>query len=152
MAENRVRYICPICDGELGASRHFCWNCKQFISAPWRFTGGHLPNESHDGCHPSQTFMKPRINSVPTYQHGGKNLAGKNNTSKQYTYNRPGQSSASAGRGGSYQNQQTYQDTRSYGGSRTRTSRKVNKKKVSLFFVFLFIYYLFRTFIGYFWG
>ena len=147
MAENRVRYICPICDSELGVSRHFCWSCKRFIAEPWRFTGGHLPNEGHDGCHPSQTYMKPRTSSVPTYNHGGKNLAGKNNTSKQYTYNRPGQST-STGRSGSYQNQRTYQDQRSYGSSNTNTPRKKNTGKGSLIFVILFFYFLIQVVMG----
>ena len=145
MAENRVRYICPVCDQELGVFKHFCGKCKSYVREPWRFTGGHLPNEGHDGCHPAQTYMKPRTSGVPTYNHGGKSLAGKNNTSKQYTYNRPGQSSASTGRSGSYQSQ------RSYGGS-TNTPRKKNTGKVSLFFVIAFFYFLLRTFIGFFRG
>ena len=147
MAENRVRYICPICDRELGASGHFCWKCKRIISEPRRFTGGHLPNEGHDGCHPSQTFMKPRTNSALTYSHGGKSLAGKNNTSKQYTYNRPGQNSASTGRSGSYQGQRTYQDQRSYGGN---TPRKKSTGKGSLFLVIFFFYILIQVLMGFF--
>lgn len=152
MAENRVRYICPICDQELGVFKHFCKNCRSYVREPWRFTGSHLPNEGHDGCHPSQTYMKPRRGSAPTYNHGGKSLAGKNNTSKQYTYNRPGQSSASTGRGESYQSQRTYQKPQYYDSRDTSTSRRQKKKKVSLFFVILFFYYLFRTFIGFFRG
>ncbi len=157
MAENRVRYICPICDQELGVFKHFCGNCKSYIRDPWRFTGGHLPNEGHDGCHPSQTYMKPRTGSVPTYNHGGKSLAGKNNTSKQYTYNRPGQSSASTGRStstgrsGSYQNQRTYQDLRSYGNNgNTNTPRKKNTGAGSLFLVIFFFYILIQVLMGFF--
>ena len=151
MAEYRVRYICPICDGELGASRHFCWSCKRFIAEPWRFTGGHLPNEGHDGCHPAQTYMKPRTNSTPTRSHGGRSLAGKTNTSKQYTYNRPGQSSASTGRSGSYQNQRTYQDQRSYGGSsNTNTPRKKNTGIGSMFIVGFVFYFLIQVLLAFF--
>ena len=93
MAGERVRYICPICDQELKFGKHFCWNCKSRVEEPWRYTGGHLPNEGHEaGCHPAQTFMQPRSGPAHTGRtHGGRSLAGKNNTSKQYTYNRPGQ-------------------------------------------------------------
>ena len=152
MAENRVRYICPICDQELGVFKHFCKNCKSYVREPWRFTGSHLPNEGHDGCHPSQTYMNPRTGSTSTYHQASKSLAGKNNSSKQYTYNRTGQSSASTGRGEPYQNRHTYQKPQYYDSRNTSTSRRQKKKKVSLFFVILFFYYLFQTFIGYFRG
>ena len=148
MAENRVRYICPICDGELGVFRRFCWKCKRFIAEPWRFTGGHLPNEGHDGCHPSQTYLKPRTGNTSAYNHGGKNLVGKNNTSKQYTYNRPGQSSASTGRSGSYQSQRTYQKPQYHDIRDTGTSRKKNTGKGSLFLVIFFFYILLQVLAG----
>ena len=93
MAGERVRYICPICDQELKFGKHYCWNCKSRVEEPWRYTGGHLPNEGHaDGCHPAQTYMQPRTSNPANTgrTHGGRSLAGKNNTSKQYTYNRPG--------------------------------------------------------------
>ena len=99
MAGDRVRYICPICDHEMKFGRHYCWNCKSRVDEPWRYTGGHLPNEGHEGgCHPAQTYMQPR-RSAGTQQsrtHGGRSLAGKNNTSKQYTYNRPGQTAGTS--------------------------------------------------------
>ena len=144
MAGNTVRYICPICDQELGAFRHFCWHCKRYIAEPWRFTGGHLPNEGHDGCHPAQTYMRPRTNNAPVRTHGGKSLAGKDNTSKQYTYNRPGQNNASTGRSGSYQNQ------RSYNGSNTNTPRKKNTGIGSLFFVGFIFYFLIQVLLAFF--
>lgn len=151
MAENRVRYICPICDQELSAFRHFCWNCKRYIAEPWRFTGGHLPNEGHDDCHPSQNYMKPRTGSAPVLTHGGKSLAGKDNTSKQYTYNRPGQSSVSTERSGSYQSQRTYQNQRSYGdSSNTNTPRKKNTGIGSLFFVGFIFYFLIQVLLVFF--
>ncbi len=104
MAGERVRYICPICDQEMKFGRHFCWNCKSYVDEPWRYTGGHLPNEGHDGCHPAQTFLKPRSASTHAKRsHGGRSLAGKNTAGKQYTYNRPGQGSSPSGSsGGSY--------------------------------------------------
>ncbi len=145
MAENRVRYICPVCDQELNVTRHFCWSCKSYIREPWRFTGGHLPNEGHDGCHPSQTYMKPRTNSMPVRSGNAKSLAGKNNASKQYTYNRPGQGSSSTGRGGSYQ------ESRSYGNSsKTNTPRKKNTGIGSLFFVIIIFYFLIQVLLGFF--
>ena len=151
MAGDRVRYICPICDGELSVSRHFCWNCKRYIAEPWRFTGGHLPNEGHDGCHPSQTYMKPRTDSTPVRTHGGKSLAGKNNTSKQYTYNRPGQSSTSSGRSGSYQSPRSYQEPRSSGsGGSTNTPRKKNTGCGSLFLVGFIFYFLIQVLLAFF--
>ena len=150
MAGNKVRYICPICDQELGGFRHFCWSCKRYIPEPWRFTGGHLPNEGHDGCHPSQTYMKPRTGSTPSYSHGGKNLTGKDNTSKQYTYNRPGQSSSSTGRSASTQSWRPYQKPSSYD---VRTGNAPRKKKTgigSLITVIMVFYFLMQFLMAFF--
>ena len=135
MAEERVRYICPICDHELKFGKHFCWNCKSRIEEPWRYTGGHLPNEGHEGgCHPSQTYMQPRTSNPPPQNrtHGGRNLAGKNNSSKQYTYNRPGQAggttrTASPGGG------------RTYGGNTPRQKNTGCGTLIIVLFVFWFI-------------
>lgn len=63
MAQDSVRYICPVCDQEIAAGSHFCWNCKRIVRSPWRYTGGHLPNENHDGCHPMKSFLKPRVST-----------------------------------------------------------------------------------------
>ncbi|MBP3701438.1 MAG: hypothetical protein J6I64_06085 [Lachnospiraceae bacterium] len=151
MAENRVRYICPICDQELGLFKHFCWDCRRYIAEPWRFTGGHLPNEGHDGCHPAQTYMRPRTDGTPVRTSGSKSLAGKNNASKQYTYNRPGQSGTSTGRSGSYQSQRTYQNQRSYGDSNNpNTPRKKNTGIGSLFFVGFLFYFLIQVLLAFF--
>ena len=150
MAGDRVRYICPICDQELGGLRHFCWSCKRYIPEPWRFTGGHLPNEGHDGCHPSQTYMRPRTGSTPTYSHGSKNLAGKDNASKQYTYNRPGQSSSSTGRNGSYQSHRTYQKPTSYDVRTGNGSRKKKSGIGSLITVIMVFYFLIQFLMAFF--
>jgi len=75
---------------------HFCWNCKSRVEQPWVYTGGHLPNEGHDStCRAPQTYMEPRRapQNRTNVNHGGRNLSGKNNAGKQYTYNRPGQGS-----------------------------------------------------------
>lgn len=64
MAQDSVRYICPVCDHEIAAGSHFCWNCKKIVRNPWRYTGGHLPNENHEGCHPMASFMRPREKGV----------------------------------------------------------------------------------------
>ena len=145
MAANRMRYICPICDQELKITKHFCWDCKSYIAEPWRFTGGHLPNEGHDGCHPAQTYMQPRRASTPVRTGHGKSLAGKNNASKQYTYNRPGQSSTSTGRSGSYGNPRPYGE-----GSNTNTPRKKNTGIGSLVFVGFIFYFLIQVLLAFF--
>lgn len=149
MANNRVRYICPICDGELTVSKHYCRRCKRYIANPWRFTGGHLPNEGHDGCHPSQTYMRPRT-AGSAARTGSKSLAGKEIASKQYTYNRPGETSASKGRSGSYQDTRTYQDTRSKSSNSTNTPRKKNTGCGSLFFVGFIFYFLIQVLLAFF--
>lgn len=132
MTGERVRYICPICDHELKFGKHFCWNCKSRVDEPWVYTGGHLPNEGHDGCHPAQTYMKPRtVNTQPRSGHG-KSLTGKNNAGKQYTYNRPGQNNSTSGHTGTF------------GGKsgNTNTPRKKNTGCGSLVFVVFIFYFL----------
>ena len=145
MAGERVRYICPICDHELKFGRHFCWNCKSRIAEPWRYTGGHLPNEGHEnGCHTAQTYMQPRTSSQPARTHGGRSLAGKSNTSKQYTYNRPGQAASAprtAVNGGS-----RTAGTGSYGGAGSYGSKTSQKRNtgcgtpIIVLFVFWFLF------------
>lgn len=82
MAQDEVRYICPICDEEMSAGSHFCWNCKKFIRNPWRYTGGHLPNEEHKGCHPMQSFLKPREGGTARPHSSGSHTFGKSFTQK----------------------------------------------------------------------
>ena len=154
MAGERVRYICPICDQELKFGKHFCWNCKSRVEEPWRYTGGHLPNEGHEaGCHPAQTFMQPRSGPAHTGRtHGGRSLAGKNNTSKQYTYNRPGQAPNTARTEPSCANRPAagapyaHPGAGSYGGSGTYSGANTPRRKntgvgtlILVVFVFWFI-------------
>ncbi len=127
MAGNRVRYICPICDQELKLMRHFCWNCKSRVDEPWVFTGGHLPNEGHhEECPPPKTYMAPRSDRVQPRSHGGRSLEGKEYRSKDYTYNRPGQSTS------------------------TNTPRKKNTGAGSLFFVGFLFYFLIQVLLAFF--
>lgn len=152
MAGNPVRYICPICDQELKYGKHFCWNCKSRVEEPWRYTGGHLPNEGHDNCHPAQTYMKPRTGNVqphtsqnrtypssasqsrtyPNNTSQSRNLAGKDNTAKQYTYHRPGQT--------------TKTTSDSYSRPAYENKKKATEKKntgcASLFIVGFIFYFL----------
>lgn len=81
--EDRVRYICPICEKELKYGRHFCWNCKAFVE-PWTYTGGLLPNESHSENHVPQTYLKPRSAG----KQGG-HMYDRRRQPKQYTYGGP---------------------------------------------------------------
>ncbi|MCI8566248.1 MAG: hypothetical protein HFI39_08055 [Lachnospiraceae bacterium] len=160
MAGERVRYICPICDQELKFGKHYCWNCKSRVEEPWRYTGGHLPNEGHaDGCHPAQTYMQPRTSNPANTgrTHGGRSLAGKNNTSKQYTYNRPGTApnaartavpgGASAAGGAPYRNP----GAGSYGGSGTygsNTPRRKNTGVGTLILVLLVFWFIIQLVFG----
>ncbi len=87
--EDRVRYICPICEKELKYGKRFCWNCKVRVE-PWTYTGGLLPNESHDEQHVPQTYLKPR-----SAERQGSHMHDRRRQPKQYIYG--GQNSA-AGR------------------------------------------------------
>jgi hypothetical protein len=72
MAQKTVRYICPICDHEMMAGTHICWNCKRYIRDPWIYTGDHLPNEDHGDCHPMESFLRPREGMAGTRETAGK--------------------------------------------------------------------------------
>lgn len=148
MAAEKIRYICPICDQEMKVSRHFCWKCKSRVDEPWRYTGGHLPNEGHeDGCHPMQSHLSPRTPQTQSRtNHGGRSLAGKNNAGKQYTYNRPGQTGTSAGRTTS--SAQSGRTTGRTGGNFGTSGRK-NSGCGSLIFVVVIFWFLIQFLVGF---
>ncbi len=130
--EDRVRYICPICEKELKYGKRFCWNCKCRVE-PWKYTGGLLPNESHSEYHVPQTYLKPRSGQgQPSHMYGGRRQP------KEYTYARP--NPAADQRGPQMQTRQN-----AYG---SRAPRKGVTGCASLIVVLLIFWMLIQFLIG----
>lgn len=142
MSENTVRYICPICDAEMRAGSHRCAQCRSFIRDPWRYTGGHLPNENHEDCHPMLSFLMPREESEKSPRTGNgmarTSYAKKNGISGQVRPNVPRQDTVGNN------------TARRSGQAASQDGRKAGEKKSGsgIFFLILFIIWLLSQFFA----
>ncbi len=128
MAEEKIRYICPVCDAEISAGARYCRHCRSRIRAPLSYTGGLLPNERKTG---DSTFEQ-----APVTQ-GGRNLAGKNMTGKNYTYR--------TGASGSTGHTAAGQSSSSQSGGKPK---KKNSGCLTLIIVIILLYLIFSVLFG----